>query len=891
MTLSRSSPRAKQRWTLLGAVILVVTLLGAVATQAALDRTLFELDKDAHNNTLSTKIAVLNAAVSALPSADSIQVCQTNTTAYTGTILVDAERMTLGAMTNASGGGCPTGFTNKRNYGVTRAVDDTTIGAHAKAEDVTLLDFTAQDGDDWDDVYANILANPDSKCDSDTGDETDLGAVECIWIHDDRAASIFTSSKDYDEIEDWQWRDQSVPDADELDDGFAVKYIDTEGDQHVYFGADRFAVNGSKDAGFWFFHEAVGTVDPVGSADGTFDGFHTAPNPGDNGVFCGITGQTTPNCAPYDADDTGGDVLILTTFTGGGAVTTVRVFEWIGPAGSDAALLQRGTAADCVPGDGTQSLCATVNNTTIESPWPYSGKSEPALDEIASGGFLEGGVNLTDLGLEGCFSSFMATTRSSPSLTADPKDFILGNFEACATELTTTPQDGAEVPSALTDADENDIPDIQIGTGAAGVDVSDAALLDVKGTPTFTGSLDFYLCGPITAPIPDDPATTEVDESVPGDTCDTGGVQIGAAADTNPVTANGTYYSATANLTEAGYYCWRGEFASGTDGVPDATDASDGECFEVLPVQPTLTTQAVACEEELVEEEIVVTCTALEDSVPFGDPIYDQASLSGTAHQPGTDGGTIPDDPASEYPSINATMDTAANGSITFKLYGPLPTDTEAEGYEEAFEAACDTLAAEFPAAGISVTVDGDGDYNTFESPFEPQAPGLYAWKATYSGDDPNTLGATHNEDCAESAELVTIQQLQPTMDTAQSFVPNDSATVTVEAGAGDLDGYLVFMLWVDDDTCAPDDPEVEGDGPVYTSAQIPVFDEDDGIKTSLTATESSLNSISFDADHTFYWVVEFHSDTSSHLDVTSGCGNETSSITIDNGDTQPATP
>ena len=108
-------------------------------------------------------------------------------------------------------------------------------------------------------------------------------------------------------------------------------------------------------------------------------------------------------------------------------MTTVRVFEWIGPAGSTAALIERGAFGDCDPGPVT-IMCATVNNTTIESPWPYDGKNEPADDEIASGGFLEGGINLSDLGLEGCFSSFMATTRSSASLTADPKDFILGDF-------------------------------------------------------------------------------------------------------------------------------------------------------------------------------------------------------------------------------------------------------------------------------------------------------------------------------------------------------------------------------------------------------------------------------------------------------------------------------
>ena len=128
---------------------------------------------------------------------------------------------------------------------------------------------------------------------------------------------------------------------------------------------------------------------------GTFTGVHTAPDPGANGIYCGIPGQTTPNCSPYDADDTAGDVLVLTTFTQGGAVTSIRVYAWIGPAGSTAALLQRGAAGDCVPGDAAQQLCATVNDTTIESPWDYSGKGEPQLKEISAGGLMEGGVNLT----------------------------------------------------------------------------------------------------------------------------------------------------------------------------------------------------------------------------------------------------------------------------------------------------------------------------------------------------------------------------------------------------------------------------------------------------------------------------------------------------------------
>ena len=152
------------------------------------------------------------------------------------------------------------------------------------------------------------------------------------------------------------------------------------------------------------------------------------------------------------------------------------MFEWVGPGGSTAALATRGNAGDCVPGNLTDDLCATVNDTTIESPWDYIGKGESVGNEISAGGFLEGGVNLSDLGLEGCFSSFMATSRSSPSLTADPKDFILGNFEACGATITTDASDD---------------------TFEIGGSVTDSATVTVTGGgPAPTGFVDFFVCGP-----------------------------------------------------------------------------------------------------------------------------------------------------------------------------------------------------------------------------------------------------------------------------------------------------------------------------------------------------------------------------------------------------------
>ena len=407
------------------------------------------------------------------------------------------------------------------------------------------------------------------------------------------------------------------------------------------------------------------------------------------------------------------------------------MYEWIGPAGSTAALIERGVQGDC-SATTPQVMCATVNNTTIESPWAYDGKNEPADDEIASGGFLEGGINLTDLGLEGCFSSFMATTRSSPSLTADPKDFILGDFEACDTELTTTPKDGVGGPLTA-DTDDDNLVEISIGDGS--VEVTDSAALNVKGTSTFSGTLAFYLCGPIATPT----------------ACSSTGVNIGAAAGVNPVTTNNTYSSAVATVTEVGRYCWYAFFDSGTDGVPDAFDgtiesadpANTGECFEVMPVQPDLSTNATA-------------------TVEVGNAISDTATLSGTTKQPGTNGGTTPEVEGSLFPSINATDGADAGGNITFNLY----STSDCTGT---------------PIYSTTRAVTGDGTYpKAGQDPvsYTPSTAGTYKWVASYDG-SPNTLGDSGACNDANETSIVVDAYITITPDVDTNEV-NDPHTFTV---------------------------------------------------------------------------------------------------------------
>src|SRR5262249_37849696 len=73
---------------------------------------------------------------------------------------------------------------------------------------------------------------------------------------------------------------------------------------------------------------------------------------------------------------------------------------------------------------------ATVNSAPISVPWSYTNKS--GQNQPAAGEFLEEGVDLTALGIEGCFTSFLAETRSSQSPTATLSDFVLGSFPLCS---------------------------------------------------------------------------------------------------------------------------------------------------------------------------------------------------------------------------------------------------------------------------------------------------------------------------------------------------------------------------------------------------------------------------------------------------------------------------
>ena len=224
-----------------------------------------------------------------------------------------------------------------------------------------------------------------------------------------------------------------------------------------------------------------------------------------------------------------------------------------------------------------------------------------------------------------------------------------------------------------------------------------------------------------------------------------------------PVTVSSstpTVQSTTATVTAAGDYCWSAHFhaTSPATGVPDADDNGQNECFTVTPVTPALPTTA-------------------GPDVVLGNPVTDSANLSGTSNQPGT-------------PAINPTTAGApAGGTITFTL---LKDD-------------CSTLATGTGTNPQSVTVSGNGTYGPVG--FTPDAVGTYHWKATYTPatGDPNNLGSTFNGDCSDANETVVVLAVSSSLTTAQSFIPNDAATVSAPAG-GNLAGSVRFEAFESSD-------------------------------------------------------------------------------------------
>jgi uncharacterized repeat protein (TIGR01451 family) len=215
----------------------------------------------------------------------------------------------------------------------------------------------------------------------------------------------------------WKWDPGEPLDKDDITNAYAAAYVNTLdtgnnniGDLIIYFGLDRFANNGSAQVGFWFLQDPTFGLTTTPSGGGyLFSGHHVV-----------------------------GDVLVQSNFTQGGVIDNISVYEWVGSGGSNGTLNLLFNAQDCATTGADDPACATVNQGDTPSPWPFTPKFGTS-GTFPRGSFFEGGINITRLVPDaGCFTGFLAETRSSTPFDSRLKDFAFGNFQLCSIAVTKT---------------------------------------------------------------------------------------------------------------------------------------------------------------------------------------------------------------------------------------------------------------------------------------------------------------------------------------------------------------------------------------------------------------------------------------------------------------------
>jgi uncharacterized repeat protein (TIGR01451 family) len=378
--------------------------------------------------------------------------------------------------------------------------------------------------------------------------------------------SYFTSNKDIQPIasgvQHWGCDPINNPlDKDNLLNAYAAAVQvpanapNNAGDQVLYLASERGSNNGTSFAGFWLLKDK--NVGCSGSS--------------------GFSGQHTD-----------GDLLIISDYTNGGGTQDVSVYRWTGDDATGAPVLDASfNGSLCTAAPSNDNACAIANDSTITTPWsPTSHDSNT---------FVEAGIDLTTLlgSNGGCFTTFLAETRSSNQLTATLKDFAGGQFNTCVPPImdTTAAPGGSSNPLGV--ANQHDV----------------ATISPVGDRPDPTGTISFFLCNP---------------SEVTSGGCVSGGTQVGGAV--TIAAGSATSANASGSLTATvGKYCWRAEYTPDADGsnfyVAASHTNNDTECFTVIKASPSIST------------------TPSETSGSVGDLLNDSASLTGGSNFDGT--GTI----------------------------------------------------------------------------------------------------------------------------------------------------------------------------------------------------------------------------------------------------------
>jgi hypothetical protein len=539
-------------------------------------------------------------------------------------------------------------------------------------------------GDDWDNVCHQVTITEDTTSsipDQCSSASNTTGAVGVAWAAEPNLnSSIFTGggSKDPQNVSSWAWKDGAggLPDKDNLLHAYAAEYsltgTDKDGNcpngtdlnggtfnsavkcQVIYFGSDRYDNSGDAQQGFWFFQNEIGLGSNSISGGSGFTGVHK-----------------------------NGDVLVISDFSNGGTTSTITVYKWDstctkavnspqpGQCG-DANLRLLSTSTDALCDSslaGNDNACGIVNSGTITMPWSFTDKSGTANNGALNGEFFEAGVNLSNLGLAGeCFSSVASETRSSTSTTATLKDFVLSGFQKCAPALTT------KASTNLTNV-------------APGSAVTDTAYVTVSGATSpddAQGTVQFYLCGPITGP----------------DACTSTSNPIGS-----PVTLNNTDCSSPTS-------------SSTTDGISCALSLSVNDSGQ------TGARGSLGVGRYCFGATATLTNYTSPTAAPVANECFTVADTSSTS----TAQNWLPNDTA----TVTLGSGGAASGSVTFTLYS--------NGTCTAGASNANVLHTFGP-----ITLDSNGQASTSNTTFAiaTSTGETISWRVTYSSGNSNVGGST----------------------------------------------------------------------------------------------------------------------------------------------------
>ncbi len=263
--------------------------------------------------------------------------------------------------------------------------------------------------------------------------------------------TVFTSGgsdKNGDAIPTWTFESGSIPPhKDDLSNVYAAAKRDGS-DTVFYFALERTDNNGSGHVDFEFLKSPVGTA---------------------------VTGEDSSGCPSgnFTGSRTPGDVLLSLNFTNGGVVGTEDIRIWDGDSYEVPAV------------DPSDKMGLFQNSGTIDcGDWRCRKTGGGLVEELPQNAFTEGFINVTALGITGCFSSFNAKSRSSHEYNSELKDVALGEFNTCDANITITPDGINEVGDDHTfTAHVEANPDGTFGPAPDGTVVTFAK---VSGPGTFT---------------------------------------------------------------------------------------------------------------------------------------------------------------------------------------------------------------------------------------------------------------------------------------------------------------------------------------------------------------------------------------------------------------------